>query len=152
MPRTKLTKKEQRQIDNLVVHFEEHKFLFEGNASSLVEACLKDDELAKFIHFIKFRVKSPNRLRSKLEKKFLKQPAGSSPPITEENLFQEINDLAGVRILHLHTEQMDQLNKSLTRVIENEKFEVIEGPIANCWDVEYENLFNGYGIETTSRD
>lgn len=152
MGRVALTKKELKLIDEAVLKFEEHKFLFEGVSSSLLDAFQKDDELSNYIHFIKSRVKSPKRLRDKLERKYLQQPNSKNPPITADNLFEKINDLAGVRILHLHTDQMGKINEAIIRVIGEQKFLIVEGPIANCWDVEYEQLFREHNIQTKSRD
>ena len=150
--RQTLTKKEHKLIEEAVVKFEEHSKLFEGIADSLMEAFQADPTLKQYIHFIKSRVKSPNRLREKLERKYRELPNGKNPPITADNLFEKINDLAGIRILHLHTDQIGELNKSVCRVIEEQKLKITEGPVANCWDVEYENLFNANSIETKSRD
>lgn len=152
MARKALTKAETEAIDGAVAHFAEHRHLFDGYAQALVRSFREDGELAPYIHFMKYRLKSADRLRQKLTKKALEQARGTAPQITADNLFERINDLAGVRILHLHTNQMEIINGHILRIVAHEKLRVIEGPIANCWDVEYENLFNGFGIETRSRD
>jgi len=64
----------------------------------------------------------------------------SVPLQAADNLFLRVSDLAGVRILHLHTEQINPMNR------------VVEGPTAICWDVEYEELFRGFGIPPESRN
>lgn len=152
IPRNRLTRTEQRAIDEAVAHFEEHRHLFKGFAEALLENLRDDPKLEPYIHFIKHRLKSSDRLREKLRKKALEQPRGSKPAIDASNVFREINDLAGVRILHLHTDQIEEMHRHIGRILKREKFRVIEGPVANCWDVEYEQLFERLGMKTKSRD
>src|SRR5690348_1300369 len=108
----KLPKHVEDRIDECVKHYDEHRLLFEGFARSVQDSLRADPELAKYIHFIKYRLKSLKRLRQKLCKKHLK---GEKPVITTENLFQEINDLAGVRILHLHMDQIGVMTGHIKR-------------------------------------
>lgn len=152
MSRSRLTRAEQRAIDEAVAHFEEHQHLFKGFANALLENLRDDTELGPYIHFIKYRLKSSDRLRKKLRKKALEGPRGAKPAIDASNVFRKINDLAGVRILHLHTDQIEEMHRHIDRVLEREKFRVIEGPLAHCWDVEYEQLFERLGMEPKSRD
>ena len=152
MRRSQLTQAEHQAIDEAVAHFEEHRYLFEGFTKALLRGLREDPQLGPYIHFINYRLKRSDRLRKKLRKKALEQPRGSKPAIDASNVFGEINDLAGVRILHLHTDQFEEMYGHIGRIIEKEKFRVIEGPVANCWDVEYEQLFKRLGVDTKSRD
>lgn len=152
MSRSRLTKAEQRAIDGAVAHFEEHRHLFEGFSKALLRNLRDDPKLEPYIHFIKYRLKSSDRLREKLMKKLLERPRGSKPAIDASNVFREINDLAGVRILHLHADQFEEMCGHIGRILERERFHVIEGPVANCWDVEYEQFFKRLGMNTKSRD
>jgi putative GTP pyrophosphokinase len=94
-------------------------------------------------------MKAPDHLKDKLIRKLRKtQEAGEQFNITKENLFTEITDLGGYRILHLHTRQMDKINKALLEVLNEAQCTVIEGPKANVWDQESESYFEGIGIET----
>ena len=152
MPRNILTRAERNAIDTAIQHFAEHRLLFQGLAESLRDRLQEDSELAPFIHFIKSRVKGEDRLRHKLEKKALKQPRGSRPLITAANVFTRINDLAGIRLIHLHTNQLKSMEPEIQRILAAEKWKIVKGPIANCWDKEYETLFEKFGIETTKRE
>src|SRR5262249_49600883 len=129
-----------------VKHFEEHSLHFEALAKSILGYLQSDKQLAPFIHFIKYRAKSTKRLREKLVKKSLEQEAGSRPLITASNLFRKINDLAGVRILHLHTNQINEMNHHIKRILDLNKIRIVEGPTVHCWDRDYENLFSKFGI------
>lgn len=110
----------------------------------------------QLIHFIKWRVKDENSLRSKLQRKTLeekvKSGAQSDEFIDEFNLFDRVVDLAGVRILHLHTEQMRRIHELITEVVQEHQYQLVGGPTAHCWDTEYERLFREFGIETEARD
>lgn len=152
MSRSQLTRAEERAIEEAVAHFEEHRDLFKRFAEALLENLRDDIDLEPYIQFIKYRLKSSDRLRKKLRKNALKRPRGSKPVINASNVFRRINDLAGVRILHLHTDQIEEMHRHIEGILEREKFRVIEGPLAHCWDVEYEEFFRCLGMKTRSRD
>ena len=69
--------------------------------------------------------------------------AGVPFSITSETLFSRVNDLVGIRVLHLHTSQFGGINEALRDVLEKSQLPIIEGPIARVWDYEY----NEYGTE-----
>lgn len=146
MARQKLSADELRAIDGAVAHFDEHRHLFDGFARGVVDSFRHDAELAPFIHFIKYRLKSGRRLKAKLVKKALGCKRGTRPAINAANLFKKVNDLAGIRILHLHTNQINDINKHIKRILERNQIRIIEGPIVHCWDRDYENLFESFGI------
>lgn len=152
MIRSSLTPNEITAIDDAVQHYSEHQYLFKGFSESLLERFLEDDRLSPYIHFIKSRLKSEKRLREKLKKKALEQRRGTPPNITSDNLFTKINDLAGIRLIHLHTNQLKPIIEAIKRVLDNGQWTIVEGPIANCWDVEYEQLFSEFGIKSKTRD
>lgn len=105
--------------------------------------------LTPLIHSVKGRTKDPVHLRDKLERKMRIARAGGAPfLITPENLFEKVNDLAGVRLLHLHTSQFQEINSILMAQIEEEGYKVIEGPEARVWDDEYRGFFESIGIKT----
>jgi putative GTP pyrophosphokinase len=148
----KLTAQESKVIRETVAHFDEHRYLFDGFAKSVVGYLRDDEKMAPYIHFIKYRLKSANRLKSKLESKARAGKPGARALINRSNLFQKINDLAGIRILHLHTNQIGEMNKHIIRILQKNKIRVIEGPLVHCWDRDYENLFAGFGIEAKQLD
>lgn len=146
MAQRKLNARELRSIEDAVAHFDEHRHLFDGFAKGVVEYFKNDEELAPYIHFIKYRLKSASRLRAKLIKKALGRKKGSRIAINAENLFEKVNDLAGIRILHLHTNQINDINRHIKRILQKNKIRIIEGPLVHCWDRDYENLFKQFGI------
>ena len=74
---------------------------------------LADKELGKYIHSVKWRIKDPEHLRGSLKRKIKYAREVQQFEITKENFFREFNDLAGIRIIHLHTQQMEELDKAL---------------------------------------
>lgn len=112
----------------------------------LVAALENSDELDPFVHSLKSRAKDRDHLRDKLRRKMEKDGPGFD--ITPENLLVKINDLAGVRILHLHTRQIASIDPVLKRIFNELQYELLEGPFARTWDDESREFFEDCGIET----
>lgn len=100
------------------------------------------------IHSIKSRIKNPEHLRDKLQRK--KEERGII--ITEENLFKEVTDLAGVRVLHLFQEQFETIHCQIMKQIESGEWCLGEDPKAYIWDPDAEAYFTGLGISTEKKE
>jgi ppGpp synthetase/RelA/SpoT-type nucleotidyltranferase len=149
----KLNRSELRAIERAVDRFESERDLFDRFARSLALHLGDDPKLAPYIHFLKYRVKECDHLRGKLQRKALAAKArGEKPEIRADNLYSLVSDLAGVRILHLHTEQVGDIVRIIGDVLDEHRYTLVEGPTAMCWDNEYARLFEGFGIKTDSRD
>lgn len=146
-----VTEEEQRLIDGLVEHYRDNEL---SRAERLADALLKlatDRRLRPYVHSLKMRAKDPEHLRDKLRRKLQKcKLANATFDVRKENLFSKINDLAGIRILHLHTAQFPTIDRILKELLGSEEYQIIEGPKARVWDAEYTGIFSGYGIETES--
>lgn len=106
-------------------------------------------ELAPHIHSIRTRLKDRQHLRGKLNRKIQMCEAEATPfPITAQNLLTEVNDLVGVRILHLHTHQIREIDAILRSIFEEQTYELREQPFARTWDDETREFFRSIGIET----
>jgi ppGpp synthetase/RelA/SpoT-type nucleotidyltranferase len=106
-------------------------------------------ELKGLVHTYTSRLKDPDHLRDKLRRKMQKCAADGTPfDVTPENLLTAINDLVGIRLLHLYTMQVELINASLLSLFEELQYEVIEGPFARTWDDESREFFRGCGIAT----
>ena len=100
------------------------------------------------VHSIKWRLKDPDHLRDKLIRKVIDyKKEGKEFDITNENLFERINDLAGLRILHLHTEQLEKIDVELRDTLEEQRIAIREGPTAKTWDDESRSYFGAIGID-----
>jgi|ERR1017187_3630387 ppGpp synthetase/RelA/SpoT-type nucleotidyltranferase len=146
----KLNKQDELLVTGLVEHYKDnqHKlntFLLEQIRPVLVNSPL----LAKHVHSFKWRLKDPDHLREKLRRKMLEAKIKKRRfTITKDNIFIKINDLVGIRILHLHTRQMADINLCLRDLFREGRFTVIEGPFARTWDDETKAFFATVGIET----
>jgi putative GTP pyrophosphokinase len=133
------------------------KYLADGDLfrriRHILEALPGSESLATLIHSYKTRVKEPEHLRDKLRRKWRKAQAASVEcDVTVDNLYDRINDLAGLRLLHLHTLQFPAINAALGGIFVEDGYEVIEGPTARTWDDEYRRYFESIGVATVGSE
>ena len=148
-----LTRSERRQIQQVVAFFEEQRDKFELLAENVHRLLTRDRQLRLLVHSSKYRIKDPEHLRDKIERKMLKaHEARKRYIVTPANLFQKLEDLAGVRLLHLHTEQMRQMHPLIINALEEQGFRIVGRPVANTWDDEYRRFFREVGMQTRARD
>lgn len=151
MPRPEFTRTELKRIDALVAHYEANKYRFEAIIDQLNANIPKAPSLSKYIHSVKGRVKDPTHLKDKLQRKLREAKSEHKTfDVTKDNLFYKVNDLAGFRILHLYTRQMDGINKALLELFDELQYPLIEKPKARTWDDESRDYFHQIDIETTS--
>lgn len=148
MKTPKLSVAELKLIDKLVQHYVANQTSFTLLLSQLTEFVNTSNNLKKLAHSVKGRVKDPEHLRAKLIRKGLEAKSkGEVFPYTPENLFQKINDLAGFRILHLHTTQIEEINRELLAIFEEQRWHKLEAS-ARTWDDESRKYFADIGIAT----
>jgi ppGpp synthetase/RelA/SpoT-type nucleotidyltranferase len=143
-----LNSEEKKIIKPIVERFKGDLGLVEAMLSSLVVNVQRARSLSPHVHSIRFRVKDPTHLQDKLARKLLKARAGEGFSITPDNLFEKINDLAGLRILHLHSRQIGAINAALNDVFAEYRYSVIEAATARTWDDEYRRFYESLGIAT----
>ena len=147
MAKSVLTKKQEKTIEGLVQHFVKHKDMLDRFLSTLYDFLMHSRELMLLVHSVKARVKEPEHLQDKLRRKAVEaQLKGEEFEITPDNLFEKVNDLVGIRFLHLHTTQFPLIHKSLTEALQEGKYPLFEEPFARSWDNETRDLFRGWGI------
>ena len=145
---------DRRRINRALVCFDKARPNLEWLAENVFSLLSRHPDLVPLIHSTKWRVKDRTHLRHKLVRKTLKaleEDAPPSIPITEQNLLDEIEDLAGVHILHLHTTQFKRINKTIVDILAAQQW-IVKGPEANTWDDEYRAYFRSVGVETISRE
>lgn len=153
MAKAKLSINIQKQIDKAVKYYETKQELFVQLARNLHDNLTDEKKLRQLIHSTKFRVKDPEHLRNKLERKAYETISKKkSFTITEGNLFTKIEDLAGVRLIHLHTDQMTEIHSAIMDILGEHKYILVGKPIAYTWDIEYEQFFKSIGLKTDPRD
>jgi putative GTP pyrophosphokinase len=149
-----LTPADKKRISQALKRFEKERPSIEHLAKVVHTQLAEHPKLKSLIHSVKWRVKERDHLEHKLICKTLMSPKPGEPkeePITAENLLDQIEDLAGVRILHLHTSQFRRINKTLLEALQTQQW-VIAGPEANTWDDEYRDFFKKMGVKTISRE
>ena len=151
---SELTPEEISQVRSIVAFYEESIFEKADRDAHNIAGHFRSKPLAKLIHSIKTRAKDPSHLEDKLFRKLRasKQPAGKCFDITAENLVEKITDLAGVRLLHLHTQQFPEINTHIQSLLHEEGYLVVEGPEARTWDDEYRKVFESHGIATVASE
>jgi putative GTP pyrophosphokinase len=153
MKQPKLSAANLRLIDGLVKHYVAHQPSFSNLLRQLASHVEASIVLTNLAHSVKSRTKDPGHLRAKLLKKGLEaKNRGEDFPYTQENLFKKVNDLAGFRILHLHTKQIEEINRELLAIFDEQRWLKLEGPSARTWDNESKKYFNDVGIETVDSE
>lgn len=99
------------------------------------------------VHSLKARLKDPEHLRDKLERK-----AEKGIVVTEDLLLREVTDLAGVRVLHLYRDQFETIHSEIMRKVDSGDWVLGETPKAYTWDPETQAFFDRLGISTEVRD
>ena len=148
---SQISKRQRKSIDRLVSHF------LDSTSKELVDRCLlqvkalftTSESLGQHVHSMNWRIKNPEHLRDKLIRKAIEcKQTHTIFDITEENLFERITDLVGFRILHLHTKQIEDINKIVLNLLKTERWVLIEGPTARTWDDEFRDYFHGIQVDT----
>lgn len=144
-----LTVSETRQVAALLRAYDSHQPQINLFRDQLLVALTSSAELSKAIHSVRSRIKDPDHLRDKLKRKLQEcKKAQKAFNIHPDNLLVKINDLVGVRILHLHTRQIRSIDPALRDVLKENKYALIEGPFARTWDDESREFFEECGITT----
>jgi putative GTP pyrophosphokinase len=142
-------KAEKKLIEDLVQHYRASIPDFETFASVLRTQILGRQDLRQQIRFVRDRIKDPDHLRAKLHRKLDEaNEKGQVFNYSKQNLFVRVNDLAGLRLIHLHTQQIIPIRDGLKALFDEEKYRVVEGPTARTWDEEYKRFFKEAGIAT----
>lgn len=132
-------------VDSYSSHTE-HVTLFRNQ---LLLALTSSAKLSALIHSLRSRIKDPEHLREKLERKLAEcRSKREGFEIRPENLLLKINDLVGIRILHLHTRQISQIDTVLKEIFKENQYSLIEGPFARTWDDESREYFKECKIDT----
>jgi ppGpp synthetase/RelA/SpoT-type nucleotidyltranferase len=142
-----LTEADEAFILTSVQRYLANKDIFDALAAALFRTLTESEGLRPHIHSVKSRAKDPEHFAEKLRRK-LRERSRRSWGITNANLFQKINDLVGLRILHLHTSQIEKIDPELKLCLRAEKYEKLEGPIAKTWDMEYRRYFESIDVTT----
>lgn len=143
------TRSDQRRVDRLLAAYDAVRPLVQQFQNQLLGAIDGSAALATHVHSIKARLKDPDHLRDKLYRKMAAAHEKQlSFDVDPDTLLTRINDLAGIRILHLYTHQIRDIDAELRAILLEQRFDLIEGPFARTWDDESRGFFRECGIQT----
>ena len=139
------------KYDEIVKLYEQEHYRFELFMNGVYDyfrlaPALREEPLP-LVHSLKSRLKDPSHLREKLQRK-----DSSKNPITTENVFERITDLAGIRVLHLYQQQFTGIHAAIQRKILDGDWVLFEPPCAYTWDPESENFYSSLGINSKIKD
>jgi len=146
-----LSGKVRSQIEKTVAEYAARYDSFLHFARRVRDEFLDNAEFMQLVHSIRVRAKEVTHLADKLTRKAVDATTSRQKfDITPDNLFQRVCDLAGVRILHIHTQQLCQIHPKLLEVLKHYKHTVVD-QIAYTWDTENTTLFQRLGIRTEDK-
>jgi putative GTP pyrophosphokinase len=149
MAAPRITQKDARLIDRIMASYDANRGRVERFRGVIYSALAESPQLERHIHSLRTRLKDPDHLREKLERKILEaKSSGAAFDVTPENLLVRVNDLAGVRVLHLHTRQIREIDREIRAILHEETYSLLEGPFARTWDDESRAFFRELGFET----
>jgi putative GTP pyrophosphokinase len=143
------TAPERVTIGPLLERFDQKLVNLKNFHQAVLQAISTSEKLMPFIHSIRPRIKDRDHLQDKLLRKLREWKKEGKPfDITPDNLHVKINDLAGIRLLHLHTAQAKDIHTHLHALLKSNGYRFREGPVARTWDIEYEKIFKDMGFQT----
>jgi putative GTP pyrophosphokinase len=101
---------------------------------------------SEVVHSYKSRLKDKEHLRQKLRRK-----ASDGREINPDNFFQEITDLAGVRILHLFQGAFKEIDVVIRQRQTDGDWVLAERPKAYTWDPENVEFFKQFDLEVSQK-
>lgn len=137
--------------ENIVEEYKKNKYIFQRFLNAVVDSFNLEPELNNYshpiIHSVKYRLKDESHLEMKLQRKLK-----TLPEITSENLFDNITDLAGVRVLHLYQDQLPIINKFIMNMVKRGDWILNEPPTAYSWDPEAQKFFESLNLDVKIKE
>lgn len=132
-----------KDLEEIYNDYIKYKDSYENQASFIANILRSNDN----IHSVKSRVKAPDRLIEKVIRKTAdrKEKYGKDFKFTEDNYKNEINDLIGIRVIHIFKDQWESIHDFIIRT-----WKVIE-ITANVRDGDNTKVFDDLDIEVRSR-
>ncbi len=141
----------QEQIEEAILAFTSERYVFERFLRGIIDFFSLEPELNEYgnpaIHTIKHRLKDIDHLRDKIIRKW-----NDEDPITSKNIFEKINDLIGVRVLHLYQDQFPKIHEFINKRISEGDWHLAEDPVAYSWDPEAKAFFEDLGLKVKIKE
>lgn len=121
--------------------------LFRANTVRFFETHPTLTQSPQVVHSVKSRMKDLLHLREKVQRK-----ASTEDPITPENIFDRVTDIAGVRVLHLYQAQFTQIHRAINQKLDSQDWVLYEDPKAYTWDPESRGFFQSQGLNVEVKE
>ncbi len=121
--------------------------LFRENTARFFETHPDLTRFPQIVHSVKSRMKDLQHLREKVQRKSL-----TEDPITPENIFDQVTDIAGVRVLHLYQAQFTQIHRIIKQKLDSQDWILYEEPKAYTWDPESRGFFENQGLNVEVKE
>ncbi|MDD9973298.1 MAG: (p)ppGpp synthetase, partial [Candidatus Poribacteria bacterium] len=89
--------------------------LFRENTVRFFETHPDLTQSPQIVHSVRSRMKDLQHLREKIQRK-----SSTEDPITPENIFDRVTDIAGVRVLHLYQAQFTQIHRAINQKLDSQ--------------------------------
>lgn len=141
----------QDSMDETIAYYKQKKFELKqflvGINTFFSDHPVLTNSPGAVIHSVKSRFKDESHLKDKIIRKRAK-----GVNVNKDNLFKEINDLIGVRVLHLYSDQFRIIHEEVLKKINSRDWKLVENPKAYTWDPEYRSSYEKLNIETEVRE
>ena len=142
----------ESEIELMVAAYVERRTDFVKLAKRVETDFVEHDALRPFIHSTKQREKDPTHLSDKLRRKATEAiEANKAFTITSKNLFERVGDLAGVRLLHIYTEQLTDIHPKIIDILKHYKYRLRKRPMVYIWDLERKKFLENLGLKVIVR-
>ena len=121
--------------------------LFRENTVRFFETHPNLTQSPQIVHSVRSRMKDLQHLREKIQRKF-----STRDPITPENIFDRITDIAGVRVLHLYQAQFTHIHRAINQKLDSQDWILYEDPKAYTWDPESHGFFENQGLNVEVKE
>lgn len=143
---------QEELITNTIDAFEQKRHEFQIFMDGVSQWFLTHPKLRQadfpIVHSVKARIKNCEHLKEKIRRKKIE-----NIEITEDNIFDKITDLAGVRVLHLYQDQFQAIHKEILAKVEDQHdWYLPEAPKAYTWDPESKQFFNRQNIQVEIKE
>jgi GTP pyrophosphokinase len=99
------------------------------------------------VHSVRWRIKKSDHLREKLIRKL-----AEGRTIAPDNVFKQITDIVGVRVLHLHQEQLKLINDIIIGRVSTKDWVLDDEPKAYTWDPESVDYMKNLGLNVEQKE
>ena len=134
-------------IESAIDAFNKTKYEFEIFQDGIKKYFLQNPDVSIYVHSIRSRIKDLSHIREKIQRKW-----DDKDPISKDNIFSRITDLAGVRVLHLFQEQFQFIHSAIISKVESKDWFLQENPIAYTWDPESVEYFKKFDLSIEKKE